>query len=406
MSLSSENLVGYLRAEFGKSGKLRVWLFFVQLAAGLPAAISVVIPDHERVVLYVLAIVGVVLLVAWWVLNEFYVSARSAAQAARRGAMLLGGLNQPLSATEIQSLRGRFTVTSEQARKCEKSDYYATNEPPGPARLAEMLEESALYSEHLQRISANVMLGLVVLFALPFLPSEDFADVWTDEQYENFRDKIHTYREWIDDAYNETDRNESIAKWRRVFGDDFAGGVVLEEGRSVGKSAVALLKTTVSTAALFAGDLVEAVRQYGGRAIPSRIYNLPYMDRPTWRRAPQVIVVNINADLHQSENGPFVKHVDTLDPLPPGCWLHFQASAQTGMAFNPNDYAIEWRVTNTDEAAYLANCLRGKFYNSAKDNTRWERLQYRGVHLVEAFVILKRNNTLIGQSGAFRVVIE
>lgn len=96
-------------------------------------------------------------------------SARSAAQAARRGALLLGGLNQPISASEIQSLRERFTVDSERARAHELPDYYATKEPPGPARLAEMLEESALYSEQLQRISGNVMLGLVVLFAFVFL---------------------------------------------------------------------------------------------------------------------------------------------------------------------------------------------------------------------------------------------
>lgn len=169
MSLTSDNLVGYLRAEFLKSGQIRVWLFFVQLLAALPAAVSVVIPDHEKVLLYGLAIAAVALLIAWWVLNEFYVSANSAAQAARRGALLLGGLNEPLSPSEIQSLRERFTVTSERARKCEKADYYATKEPPGPSRLAEMIEESALYSEHLQRKSGHVMLGILLLFAVVFL---------------------------------------------------------------------------------------------------------------------------------------------------------------------------------------------------------------------------------------------
>ena len=50
----------------------------------------------------------------------------------------------------------------------------------------------------------------------PFLATQDFGDAWkTEEQYTNFREKIHTYREWIDDAYNEQDRSESIAKWRR-----------------------------------------------------------------------------------------------------------------------------------------------------------------------------------------------
>ena len=169
MSLTSSNLVGYLRAEFQKSGRLRIYLFVLQLLAAIPAATSVVIPDDQKIFLYSLAIIAVVLLIAWWVVNEFYVSAKTAAQAARRGALLLGGLNEPLSPSEIQSLRERFTVTSERARECEKADYYATSEPPGSARLAEMLEESALYSEYLQRKSGNAMLGLLIVFGVVFL---------------------------------------------------------------------------------------------------------------------------------------------------------------------------------------------------------------------------------------------
>lgn len=91
------------------------------------------------------------------------------AQAARRGALLLGGLNEPLSPGEIQSLRERFTVSTSVAREHEKPDYYATTLPHGSARLGEMLEESAFYSEHLQRISATAMLGVLIIFAVVFV---------------------------------------------------------------------------------------------------------------------------------------------------------------------------------------------------------------------------------------------
>jgi hypothetical protein len=48
MSLTSANLVGYLRGEFNKSAKLRVWMLAIQLAVALPAAISVVLrPGFE-----------------------------------------------------------------------------------------------------------------------------------------------------------------------------------------------------------------------------------------------------------------------------------------------------------------------------------------------------------------------
>lgn len=65
-----------------------------------------------------------------------------------------------------------------------------------------------------------------------------------------------------------------------------------------------------------------------------------------------------------------------------------------------------WRVTNTDEAAAQKNELRGNFEKPESDNSRWESLKYRGVHLVEAFVIRKRDDRIVGQSDAFRVMIE
>lgn len=166
MSLTSENLVGYMRAEFDKAALLRKVLFGLQLAAALPAAISVVIPDTQKNTIYALAVLGAVLLVAWCIVNFFYMRVRSAANAARRGAILLGGLNDPLSTSGIQSLRSRFTVDSSAASKSEDPNYYATTKPPGPARLAEMVEESALYSADLHRVSAYVMLAILLLFGL------------------------------------------------------------------------------------------------------------------------------------------------------------------------------------------------------------------------------------------------
>lgn len=169
MPLSSANLVGYLRAEFVKASRWRTVLFFIQFLVALPVAVSVLVPDHNKVTLYWLALTSIVLLAIWWLLNCWYTRCRSAAHAARRAALLLGGLSTPLSASEIQSLRERFTVNESEATKFEKANYYATQLHPGPARLAEMLEESALYSEHLQRISANTMLFILVLFLLCFL---------------------------------------------------------------------------------------------------------------------------------------------------------------------------------------------------------------------------------------------
>ncbi|MCF4125973.1 hypothetical protein [Methylobacterium sp. SyP6R] len=164
MSLTPGSLVGYLRAEFAKAANRRVWLFFVQLAIALPAAISVVVVDAFWT--YVLAIVGVALLIVWWALNTSYMAARNAAHAARRAALLSGGVVNKYSPSEILSLKSRLTVSEATAKKYEKSDYYATKEPVGPRRLGEMLEESAFYSADLQRASANAMLVIIGIFAL------------------------------------------------------------------------------------------------------------------------------------------------------------------------------------------------------------------------------------------------
>ena len=169
MALTSANLVGYLRAEFKKASLLRVWLFFLQLAAALPAAIAVLVPDSFGNALYWLAGLGAALLIGWWFLNSRYTRIRNAAQSARRGALLLGGLHEALSPGEIDALRERFTVNAVEAAEEERADYYATTLPAGPARLGEMLEESAFYSEQLQRISSTVMLVVLALFAILFV---------------------------------------------------------------------------------------------------------------------------------------------------------------------------------------------------------------------------------------------
>ena len=94
MALTSANLVGFFRAEFEKASRLRVGLFVLQLAAAVPLATAVVIPDHYSDVLYWLAGLGAVLLLMWWWVNGRYTRVRKAGQAALRGALLLGGLNR------------------------------------------------------------------------------------------------------------------------------------------------------------------------------------------------------------------------------------------------------------------------------------------------------------------------
>jgi hypothetical protein len=241
----------------------------------------------------------------------------------------------------------------------------------------------------------------------PFLSSENFADSWTDAQYKNFRDKVNTYRAWIDEAFDEDDRNESIAKWRRVFGEDFAKAVDLEEGKSISKIAIARLKESLGSAALFAGDLVEAVKRFGAQALPAGFNKRPYMKSPTWKRTKTPLFpIYVKAGLYQSKGYNRIKAVEALEPVPIGRWIEFSAVLNNGLPPSKDDFRVEWRVTNTDEAAYNDRCLRGDFYPSEGAQTRFENLKYRGVHLVEAFVVRKRDETQVAQSEPFRVLVE
>lgn len=166
MALTPELLVGYLRAEFAKAATKRGWLFFLQLAVAVPAAASVVV-THDRWV-YALAILGVLLLVLWWIVFTLYQNTRNAAQSARRAALLIGGLGGELSPDEVLAFQNKMTVSEQEADRHQKADYYATEEPYGAARLAEMLEESAFYSAPLQRVSAVTMLVVLGIFAIIF----------------------------------------------------------------------------------------------------------------------------------------------------------------------------------------------------------------------------------------------
>lgn len=242
----------------------------------------------------------------------------------------------------------------------------------------------------------------------PYLTDENFADAWTEDQYKKFRDNVHIYREWIDDAYEEHDRDESIIKWRRVFGEEFAAGIVNDEGRTAGSRVVSDLRRSV-IAASFVGDLVDLIRMFGGDILPASFNRQPYMEAPRWKAASvnQRIAVTVRAELYRTQVGTQrVKEVQSFEPLPAGYWLRFKASTNAGSPFLSADYTVMWRVTNTDEVAARAKALRGRFEKPESDNGRWEELRYRGVHLVEAFIIRKRDNQVVGQSDVFHVMIE
>ena len=55
----------------------------------------------------------------------------------------------------------------------------------------------------------------------PVLTTESFTRHWDQSKYRNFREKFNIYNDKINDAFDATDHNTSVKKWREVFGDNF-----------------------------------------------------------------------------------------------------------------------------------------------------------------------------------------
>lgn len=200
----------------------------------------------------------------------------------------------------------------------------------------------------------------------PSLSAESFTRHWDQDKYSNFRDCIHRYAEWIEDAYVEEDRDESILKWRKVFGDDFAKSVNLE------KSANAL-----------------AVVQNE---------DLSHVEPPQWPILPAGKIV-IVATLHAEKEGDFKGTYRSNGPaLQPGTWLHL--SAQHSFI---DSVSIKWQVVNTGFAARLARALRGQVSQSGQDI--WEHTEYKGSHWVECYAVDTKKGICLGRSGRFFVNI-
>lgn len=161
------DLIGYQRAQFARASTYRSRQVLLQFAVAVPGALSVF--TDNGILLYLLASLGGILLGAYWWTDHRYRSLREAAERARRATLLIGGLGVALSAAEEFQLAQSFEVDKAEAAAHGKDGYFASEEGTGPKRLAEMLEESAFWTEHLHKASFIFMLGACVILLGAFL---------------------------------------------------------------------------------------------------------------------------------------------------------------------------------------------------------------------------------------------
>ncbi|SNY91597.1 hypothetical protein SAMN04515647_1825 [Cohaesibacter sp. ES.047] len=236
----------------------------------------------------------------------------------------------------------------------------------------------------------------------PALPAQDFADLWNDTQYANFRNFVNKYRKWIDDAINATTLSDSIEKWRKVFGDDFAKGETVQKAEAL---AMQRANAMLLESAAHLDSLVDSVIDFGIAILPARFKNPAHKHAPPWQSAEHVsrnVQVSAEYSNHKTDRSYPVQNGEALPPRG-GLWFDVRVNK---FQLVPADCYVRWRITNTGAVAIALKKGRGGFEHPTEVNRRWEDLQYHGVHMAEAFVIRKSDDRLVGYSEPFYVVIK
>ncbi len=234
----------------------------------------------------------------------------------------------------------------------------------------------------------------------PALAKEILTRNWDDQQYQNFREKINTYRRWIDEAYDETDAQVSINKWRDVFGEDFGADVVKQQARSISSGYMNAIRARIGGNPFVSGQVLSLEVL---RSIPANLTWIKRLRLKTERTATVVI----RATLHGTRQGPPIGRLESGKVVRKSQELLFEATNPMGIPFSEHDFKVRWRIVNTDPDDLLsASELRGGLYKSDPHGKRWETAKYRGVHWVEAFLIRNRDNVCCGQSDRFFVAVE
>lgn len=188
----------------------------------------------------------------------------------------------------------------------------------------------------------------------PSCPGTSFDHRWDDDQYANFRTQIHRYAEWITIAYEEPDRDKSLASWQKVFGDEFEAPV---------------------TEAAFRESMAKAVPAAVERApreedIRSRF---PLAITRTARIIGRVLPTpGFRAGLIR-DLGRLRKHRD----------LRFKIETDV-----PWPYDVYWKVRNFGPEAERADGLRGELTKATDPRGQHrETTLYTGTHWIEAYVV-------------------
>jgi len=189
----------------------------------------------------------------------------------------------------------------------------------------------------------------------PVLPTETFRH-FDQNKYLNFRNRINTYNNWINAAYDEQNTNEAVKKWQKVFGDDF--GEIQET--------ISNLSTSSENSSLIYQE--DFIQNY---------YDLDL-------KTNYKLVISVF---------PRPSKVGFNHPLGYGKSEKLTFSVVHDSSYLPQGTFFKWKIKNSGHEAKVKGQLRGKIEDDDGNGRKIETTAYKGKHYVECYAIF--NTTVI-----------
>ena len=193
----------------------------------------------------------------------------------------------------------------------------------------------------------------------PVDDDENFNRHWDEDKFQNFKKQVKKYNGWINTAYHEMDKEESIKGWRKVFGEKFAPEAL---GKATEKQ----------------------------QSLPS------HCEKLRWPIANTPQKLNVKAVLQKDKSSVSIGDLATFNTIPKHHWIRFNVKDTLD-----HQTSIFWQVVNTGTEAANDCCLRGKFFEGSTIHK--ESTLYKGTHWVEAVAV--RQGICIARSGPILVKI-
>ena len=189
----------------------------------------------------------------------------------------------------------------------------------------------------------------------PSCPGTTFNHRWDEDDYSNFQEQIAHYSDKITSAYEEADKDKSLALWQEVFGPEFRRST-----REAG------------------GDLAKV----STRAVRRRDPGEEFIDEQPGLMLAGGYRLRIECKVERKV-GFRHGNLRQMRSVGKGRTLRFSVAD----CDVPEPFQVWWKVKNREAEAAMARDLRGKLVRDDGSRSRVEHTKYKGWHYVECYIV-------------------